>query len=95
MEGVVETLGRVDAMSDDQTIVEQLTKLLAPFVKDGQSIDENTRLVLDLSLDSMQVMELLSQVEDKFDISVPLNILPDVLTVKDLAEQIQKLLGSR
>jgi acyl carrier protein len=85
----------VDAMSDDQPIVEQLTKLLAPFAKEGQSIDENTRLVLDLSLDSMQVMELLSQVEDKFDISVPLNILPDVLTVKDLAEQIQKLLGSR
>lgn len=82
-------------MSDIQTIVEQLTKLLAPLAKEGQSIDENTRLVLDLSLDSMQVMELLSQVEDEFDISVPLNILPDVLTVKDLAEHIQKLLGSR
>ncbi len=81
-------------MSGDQIIVEQLTTLLAPFAKEGQSIDENSRLVLDLNLDSMQVMELLSQVEDEFDISVPLNILPDVLTVKDLAEQIQKLLRS-
>ena len=31
--------------------------------------------------------------EDEFDISVPLNILPEVQTVKELAQQIQKLLG--
>jgi acyl carrier protein len=32
-------------------------------------------------------------VEDRFDISIPLNILPDVRTVKDLVLQIQKLNG--
>lgn len=80
-------------MSDDNTILDQLITLLTPFAKEGQSISENTRLVLDLNLDSMQVMELLSQVEEEFDISVPLNIIPDVQTVNDLADQIQKQLG--
>ena len=35
-----------------------------------------------------------SQVEDEYDISIPLNILPDVQTVKDFVEQLQKLVGS-
>jgi acyl carrier protein len=40
----------------------------------------------------MKVMELVMQVEDHFDISVPLNILPDVQTIGEFAEQLQKLL---
>ena len=80
-------------MLDYQTIFGQLYKMLQPFTKEGQSLDENTKLVSDLKLDSMQIMELLAQIEDEFDISVPLNILPEVQTVKELAQQIQKLLG--
>ncbi|MCK4425431.1 MAG: acyl carrier protein, partial [Deltaproteobacteria bacterium] len=51
-----------------------------------------TDLVADLGLDSMAVMELLAAIEDRFDISIPLNILPDVRTLKDLALQIQQLM---
>jgi len=32
-------------------------------------------------------------IEDRFDISVPINILSDVRTVRDLVLQIQKLLA--
>ena len=38
-------------------------------------------------------MGLLLAIEDRFDISVPLNILPDVRTVRDLAVQLEKLTG--
>jgi acyl carrier protein len=31
------------------------------------------------------------EIEDRFDISVPLNILPEVHTVRDLALQLEKL----
>ena len=37
-------------------------------------------------------MEFVAVVEDDFDISVPLNILPDVATVRDLALAIDKIL---
>ena len=36
-------------------------------------------------------MKLVEQVEDEYDISIPLNILPDVQTVKDFVKQLQKL----
>ena len=43
------------------------------------------------TLTSLQVMELIEQIEDHFDMSIPLNILPDIRTVHDLATQLEKL----
>ena len=60
---------------------------------DGQKIEVETDLVTDLGLDSLKVMKILETVEDNFDISIPLNILPDVRTVEDFVLQIQKLNG--
>jgi acyl carrier protein len=48
--------------------------------------------VAELGLTSLQVMMMIEQIEDDFDISVPLNILPDIRTVRDLARQLEKLL---
>jgi acyl carrier protein len=38
-------------------------------------------------------MNLIEQVEDRFDVSVPLNILPDIRTVRDFTVQLQAILG--
>ena len=45
----------------------------------------------DLELDSVKVMELMMILEDHFDLSIPLNILPNVNTVADLASEIANL----
>ena len=54
-------------------------------------ISEDTDLLSDLNLDSLQVMNLLLHIEDHFDISIPVSILGGVKTVKDLALQIEQL----
>ena len=80
-------------MPDYENIVQALTEILKPFVPQGQVIHEDTDLVADLGLDSLKVMKILESVEDRFDVSIPLNVLPDVRTVKEFALQIQKLNG--
>jgi acyl carrier protein len=80
-------------MDLDKKIMEKLTEILKPFVPEGQAIGEDTDLVVDLGLDSLKVMKILESVEDTFDISIPLNVLPDVRTVKDFALQIQEING--
>jgi len=80
-------------MHDYQTILQALKEILKPFVPLGQKVNEDTDLVADLGLDSLKVMKILESVEDRFDISIPLNVLPEVRTVKDFAIQIQKLTG--
>lgn len=70
----------------------KLTAILAGFNKTGTELKPETRFTEDLNFDSLVVMEFVAVVEDEFDISVPLNILPDVATVKDLALAIEKIL---
>ena len=79
-------------MQNSEDLQQQLHQILKAFVPDGYELKVQTDLVEDLNLDSMKVMDIIAEVEDAFDISVPLNILPDVRTVGDLALQIQNLL---
>lgn len=73
-----------------QDILDDLYQLIQPFAEQTQ-LNENTELVTDLKLDSVKVMNLMLQIEDHFDISIPLNVLPEVRTIKDLAAHIQEL----
>lgn len=74
-------------------IVQQIIESIKTIVSQQTDIDENTDLVSDLEFDSLKVMNLMEDVEDQFDISVPLNILADIRTIKDLALQLQRLTG--
>ena len=78
-------------MQTEDSILQKVYEILEPFVPQGQKIEEETDLVADMGLDSLKVMKILENIEDDFDISIPLNILPDVRTVKDLVVQIQKI----
>jgi acyl carrier protein len=79
-------------MQDYQDLLLKLYDMVRPFIEGEVELNEDTDLIEDLGLDSMKVMDLLSVIEDGFDISIPLNLLPDIRTVKDFAEQIQPLL---
>ena len=78
-------------MQLNEEIINAVTEILRPLVPEGQLINAETDLVADLGLDSLKVMKLVETVEDRFDISIPLNILPDVRTVSDFVLQIEKI----
>jgi len=78
-------------MANYEDILSTLFEMIKPSVKDGRQLEEDTDLVADLGLDSLKVMILVEEVEDQFDISIPLNILANVRTIKDFALQLQQL----
>lgn len=78
-------------MNAYEEILTQLYELLKPSIKEGQELEEDTDLVADLGLDSLRVMTLVEEVEDRLDMSIPLNILAHVRTIKDFALQLQQL----
>ena len=80
-------------MPVDESFLKELYEILTPFVPQGQQLSEETDMIADLGLDSLKVMKIVETVEDRFDISIPLNILPEVRTVGDFAVQIQKITG--
>ena len=73
-------------------ILPQILETLKPLAKKGVNLQETTELVSELGLDSLQVMQILLKIEDHFDISIPLNNLPNIRTVKDLGQEVETLL---
>jgi acyl carrier protein len=79
-------------MQSKEEILDQLFELIRPYSEQTIVLSEQTRIMDDVGLDSMKVMELVMQIEDCFDVSVPLNILPDVNTIGEFAKHLETLL---
>ena len=52
-------------------------------------------LVADLGFDSLQVLEVIAELEDRFDVSIPLNDVPATRTVAQIVSQVSALIGRR
>ncbi|MBM3585049.1 MAG: acyl carrier protein [Alphaproteobacteria bacterium] len=74
-----------------QQIVGTIGELLTGATKGRFKIDEATLLKRDLNLDSLAEMDLLMMLEDRFDVSISLNHLPEIQTVRDLAMAIDRI----
>ncbi|MFN7970744.1 MAG: acyl carrier protein [Acidobacteriota bacterium] len=55
----------------------------------------DSEIVADLGLDSVAVLELCADIEDHFDINVPLNRLAQIRTVADMVARIEGELEER
>lgn len=88
-------------MPDYDTCVNYILSSLEEFKNDPEefknvnvtalAITKDTDLIRDLGLSSLKVLELVERLEDHFDLSIPLNILPDVNTANELARKIIEL----
>ena len=50
-------------------------------------------LAFDLGFDSMRVFELIAALEDRFDVSIPLNDIETIRTVAQVGEYLRDLIG--
>jgi acyl carrier protein len=75
-----------------ETIRHELHALLGQHVPPGASIAESSHLVADLGIDSLGVMEIIADVEDKFELKIPDSALQQVETVADVSAYIESKL---
>lgn len=78
-------------MTDYQEYLDFIYAVLNTQNKKRVVLSEDTDLVADIGLTSLEVMEFIEKIEDHFDISIPLNILPDVNTIGELAHKVHEL----
>lgn len=78
-------------MTDYSTVLQRIYSILGDYITDAE-LSEDSELVAEFGMTSLQVMEMIADIEDAFDISVPMNIVPDVATVGALAREVQALL---
>ncbi len=57
-------------------------------------VTPDTDLNADLNIDSVAAMDLIMNVEDRFEIDIPLNLISDLRSVQDLVDVVKKQLES-
>lgn len=65
--------------------------LIAPLNKKNIDLKPETTFATGLELDSLTVMDLVADIEDEFDIILPLNMLPDLETIGQVADAVEKI----
>ena len=66
--------------------------LLEPYNKTGIVLTPRTDLAAELEIDSVAQMDLVMEIEDKFDIDIPINLLENVSCPGDLASVVENQL---
>jgi acyl carrier protein len=78
-------------MTDRPAIFARIAELIAPINKKNVPVTETTLFATDLELDSLTVMDLVANIEDEWDIILPLNMLPELETVGQLADAVHRM----
>lgn len=80
------------AQSDDD-IFDELCRLLQPYNSDRVVLEPVTDISADLNIDSVSVMDFVMEVEDKYEIDIPLNVLSETRTMTDLVGVVRARIG--
>ena len=82
-------------IEQDTEIEARVLELLAGKISTGRKIDLGSNVVEDTGLDSVSVMDFVMELEDEFDITIPLDRIAEVRTVGDLANAVEVLSRKR
>ena len=70
------------------------TEILKTHVDPAHPIRPNDHIQNDLGLDSLAVMEVVADIEDRFNVTIPSETLSNIATVEDVARILVKLTPS-
>ena len=73
-------------------IFSAICTLIEPLNKKGIELSPNVTFASDLDLDSLTVMDLVADIEDEFDILLPLNRLPDLETIQQVTDAVESII---
>lgn len=79
-------------MATLESVQDDIIRLLGAKVEGDLVLTADTNIVADTGLDSVSVMDFVFELEDEFGITVPLDRISDVKTVRQLAETVHGLI---
>ena len=77
------------ALQDD--VMQEICRQLAPYHAEEKPLTAQTVIYKDLSIDSLAVMDIVMELEDQFDVAIPINVVAEIRTIEELAAAILTL----
>jgi acyl carrier protein len=72
-------------------VMHEVCRQLTPYRVEETPISARTVIYKDLSIDSLAVMDIILELEDRFDVSIPINTIAEIHTVQEMVDAILKL----
>jgi len=69
--------------------------LFKPYNKKNIPLTMDTDIATELEIDSVAILDLIMEVEDNYDISIPMNLMADMRTIGNLVQAISDLGGKK
>jgi acyl carrier protein len=82
-------------VTDSKRVLDEVTAVLERYNNAGKKIEPATELATDLNIDSVAAMDLIMEIEDRFEIDIPINLVSDMATVADLVAVVEKQIKAR
>ncbi|MFQ5562044.1 MAG: acyl carrier protein [Parvularculaceae bacterium] len=76
---------------DDDLVFHKICTLLEPLNQTGVKLTRDTDLVADLEADSVSVLDVVMEIEDNYDISIPVNTMSEIKTIGELVDAIHAI----
>ena len=76
---------------DDDLVFHKICSLLEPLNDNGVKLTRDTDLIADLEIDSVSVLDIVMDIEDNYDISIPVNTISEIKTIGELVDAIHAI----
>lgn len=74
---------------DEKMILDKLTKIVRDVTGDDDIVvDKEANFIDDLDIMSIELFQMIIQVEDEFEVHIPDTVVGDFVTVKDIVDFI-------
>ena len=74
----------------ENELLERVKEVAQQFADPSRKVEHDTAFVKDLGLESIQIIEMLCEIEDAFDLVIGESELSDVVTIADLSAVVEK-----
>ena len=77
------------------TVLHEIRRCLAPFQAGDRPISGETVISDGATIDSLTVMDMIMELEDRFKVYIPMNLVAEIRTVNQLAQTVLALHARR
>ncbi|HEX6112845.1 MAG TPA: acyl carrier protein [Geminicoccaceae bacterium] len=82
-------------MAAGNALFRDLCAILERYAPAGVELSPATELSGDLNIDSVAAMDLIMEIEDKFGIDIPMNLVSDLRSLQDLLDVVRQQIEGR
>ena len=76
---------------DNDLVFRKICSLLEPLNDKAVKLTRETEIMADLEIDSVSVLDIVMDIEDNYDISIPVNTISEIKKIGELVDAIHEI----